>query len=75
MHTLYAHPPPVQVYKALYDGVQVVAAKVLTGLGDERVFQSFVREVREGAVRDRGRERSVGRRVGRWRWLVGAGGG
>jgi hypothetical protein len=33
------------VYKALYDGVQVVAAKVLTGLRDERIFQSFVREV------------------------------
>ncbi|KAL4419259.1 hypothetical protein ABPG77_001197 [Micractinium sp. CCAP 211/92] len=33
-----------QVYKALYDGVQVVAAKVLTGLGDERLFQSFMRE-------------------------------
>jgi hypothetical protein len=40
-------PPasPLQVYKALFDGVQVVAAKVLTGLTDERVFQSFVDEV------------------------------
>ncbi|PRW58424.1 serine threonine- kinase isoform B [Chlorella sorokiniana] len=33
-----------QVYKALYDGVQVVAAKVLTGLSDERMFNAFVRE-------------------------------
>jgi hypothetical protein len=40
------HPACLQVYKALYDGVQVVAAKVLTGLNDERVLDSFVREVR-----------------------------
>lgn len=33
------------VYKSLYDGVQVVAAKVLTGLSDERMFNAFVREV------------------------------
>ena len=37
--------PLPQVYKALFDGVQVVAAKVLTGLRDERVFESFVHEV------------------------------
>lgn len=36
----------IAVYKALYDGVQVVAAKVLTGLSDERMFNAFVREVR-----------------------------
>lgn len=44
-HAVAAPPACLQVYKALYDGVQVVAAKVLTGLADERVFQSFVREV------------------------------
>lgn len=38
--------PRPAVYKALYDGVQVVAAKVLTGLSDERMFNAFVREVR-----------------------------
>jgi hypothetical protein len=38
------------VYKALFDGVQVVAAKVLTGLTDERVFQSFVDEVGGGCL-------------------------
>jgi hypothetical protein len=41
---------PPQVYKALFDGVQVVAAKVLTGLTDERVFQSFVDEVGGGCL-------------------------
>ncbi|EFN59227.1 hypothetical protein CHLNCDRAFT_138200 [Chlorella variabilis] len=50
-----------QVYKALYDGVQVVAAKVLTGLADERVFQSFVREA--AILRDM-RDRNIVQFVG-----------
>ncbi|KAL4431266.1 hypothetical protein ABPG75_006522 [Micractinium tetrahymenae] len=50
-----------QVYKALYDGVQVVAAKVLTGLGDERLFQSFMREA--AILRDM-RDRNIVQFVG-----------
>eukprot|EP00887_Chlorella_sp_A99_P006860 scaffold2.g6860.t1 len=35
-----------QVFKALYDGVQVVAAKVLTRLSDDAQLESFVQEAR-----------------------------
>lgn len=56
-YTLATHPtrrnashPTLAVYKSLYDGVQVVAAKVLTGLSDERMFNAFLREVRCGQV-------------------------
>lgn len=50
-----------QVYKALYDGVQVVAAKVLTGLTDAGVFQSFVHEA--AILRDM-RDRNIVQFVG-----------
>lgn len=46
--TLISSTPlfPAQVYKALYDDVQVVAVKVLSGMSDPAALEAVLREVR-----------------------------
>ena len=55
--------PPCPALTVLLTHQQVVAAKVIQGLADERIFQSFVREVRAPDGRGAGHECVGARRV------------